>query len=186
VGGEPWSNPRWFAPTIEGVEYAVFTFTFRNCLGGCREDSVESKSEWILDAVTAIETAASFKSVDPTRVIVVGTSIGADAAVDACAQFIDHERIHCIGAVSLSPGSYLEVPYAEAVAELTEAGVPVKCVAAEGDTVSAETCAGIEAEGYEAIITSGSSHGIRLFDPSLEIDLTKLLQGWMLEWTFNK
>ena len=185
-GGELWSDPRWFAPMIEGIDFGVFTFTFRNCLGGCKEDSVESRDEWILDAVTAIESAASFNTIDNNRILVVGTSIGADAAVNACARLIDSEDVTCIGVVSLSPGSYLGEEYDEKVQELTDAGIPVRCVAAEEDTLSAETCQSVEAEGYESIITEGSAHGIRLFDPSLSIDLTALLQGWLVEWAYGK
>jgi hypothetical protein len=183
-GGELWSDPRWFSPIIEGVDFGVFTFTFRNCLGGCREDSVESREEWILDAVAAIESAASFITVDSQKVIVVGTSIGADAAVNACARLLDSEKVTCIGAVSLSPGSFLGVSYADSVNQLVEAGVPVKCVAAEGDTLSADTCNSIEADGFESIVTTGSAHGIRLFDPSLPIDLSVLLQAWLVEWAY--
>lgn len=183
-GGEPWADPKWFQPMPEGVDFGVFTFTFRNCLGGCKEDSVESREEWILDAVAAIESAASFKTVDPTKVIVVGTSIGADAAVDACARLLDSEKATCIGVVALSPGSYLGEPFTDAVNQVTEAGIPVRCVAAEGDTLSADTCNAVEAERYEVVISNNSNHGVRLFDPSLNIDITQLLQGWLVEWAY--
>ena len=185
-GGEPWTDPSWFSPMIDGVEFGVFTFTFRNCLGGCSDNSVESREEWIVDAVTAIESAVSFKTVDPSKVIVVGTSIGADAAVDACQRLLEGGEITCTGVVTLSPGSYLGVPYADAVSDLLDAGIPVKCIAAEGDTLSADTCASVEGEGYESIITPDSVHGIRLFDPSLPIDLTAYLQNWLIDWAYTE
>ncbi len=183
-GNEPWSDPSWFSQMIEGLDLNVFTFTFRNCLGGCSEDSVQSREEWIIDAVAAIESAASFIAVDKEKVIVLGTSIGADAAVDACARLLDSEKATCIGVVSLSPGNFLGEAFDEKVLALTEAGIPVKCVAAEGDTLSADTCSGVEAEGYESIVTNGSAHGIRLFDPALSIDLSVLLQNWLVEWVY--
>lgn len=183
-GGEPWADPSWFQSMAEGVDFGVFTFTFRNCLGGCKEDSVESREEWILDAVAAIENAASFTTIDKEKVLVVGTSIGADAAVDACARLLDSEKATCIGVVSLSPGSYLDEPFEEAVVAVTEAGIPVRCVAAEEDTLSAETCQNVEAEDYEFILSNGSNHGIRLFDPSLNIDMSELLQAWLIEWAY--
>jgi hypothetical protein len=183
-GGEPWADPSWFSPMIEGLDLNVFTFTFRNCLGGCSEDSVQSREEWIVDAVAAIESAASFVAVDKEKVIVLGTSIGADAAVDACARLLDSDKATCIGVVSLSPGSFLGEAFNEKVLELTNAGIPVKCIAAEGDTLSADTCLSVEADKYEPIITNGSAHGIRLFDPALNIDLPVLLQNWLVEWVY--
>ena len=183
-GGEPWTDPSWFSPMNDGFDFAVFTFTFRNCLGGCREDSVESREEWINDASAAIEAVASFRFVDPTRILVVGTSIGADAAVNACERMLTIEGIDCAGVVSISPGNYLDEDFSASVEALTQAGVPVRCVAAEGDSLSAQTCQDVEGIGYEAVIADGSEHGVRLFDPSLNIDLSALLKGWLIEWAY--
>lgn len=183
TGADPWSDPSWFVPWIEGLDHAVFAFTFRNCLGGCNNDSVESKEEWIVDGVSAIKAAGSFLSVDAQKIIVVGTSIGADAAVDACARLLDDASVKCVGVIALSPNSYLDVDYAETVKTLTEAGVQVRCVASEDDDTTAETCRSYEGENYEAIIVSGSSHGIHLFDPKLDVDVSALLVQSIIEWT---
>ncbi len=183
-GGEPWTDPSWFSPMNEGFDFAVFTFTFRNCLGGCKEDSVESREEWINDASAAIEAVASFRFVDPSRILVVGTSIGADAAVNACERMLEIEGINCSGVVSISPGSYLEQDFASSVESLTQAGIPVRCVASEGDALSAQTCQDVEGTGYQAVIADGNEHGVRLFDPSLNIDLSALLKGWLIEWAY--
>ena len=183
TGGEPWSDPSWFVPWIEGIDHAVFAFTFRNCIGGCDNDSVESKDEWIVDGVSAIKAAGSFLSVDAQKIIVVGTSIGADAAVDACARLLDDTSVKCIGVIAISPNSYLDVDYTETVQTLTEAGVQVRCVASEDDDTTADTCRSYEGENYEAIIVSGSSHGINLFDPKLDVDASALLVQSIIEWT---
>lgn len=183
-GGEPWTDPNWFSPMNDGFDFAVFTFTFRNCLGGCREDSVDSREEWINDASAAIEAVASFRFVDPSRILVVGTSIGADAAVNACERMLDIEGINCSGVVSISPGNYLEQDFSSSVKALTQAGIPVRCVASEGDALSAETCQDFEGTGYQAVIADGNDHGVRLFDPSLNIDLSVLLKSWLIEWAY--
>jgi len=183
-GGEPWTDPSWFSPMNEGFDFAVFTFTFRNCLGGCKEDSVESREEWINDASAAIEAVASFRFVDPSRILVVGTSIGADAAVNACERMLGIEGINCSGVVSISPGNYLEQDFASSVEALTQAGIPVRCVASEGDALSAQTCQEVEGTGYQAVAADGNEHGVRLFDPSLNIDLSALLKGWLVEWAY--
>lgn len=184
TGGEPWSDPTWFVRMVEGLDFAVFSFTFRNCEGGCSEDSVQSREEWVVDAVSAIKAAASFNSVDPERIVVLGTSIGADAAVDACARLAeDPEAVQCKGVVSISPASWLEIDYAETVTALDEAGVEVRCIASEQDGITADTCRSFEGEHYASLIDPGQSHGVRMFDPSLEVDIPVLLLQWLIDWT---
>ena len=183
---EFWADPSWFPPMIEGADFGVFSFTFRNCIGGCNADSVASREEWIIDAVSAIKSAASFTSIDPHRVIVLGTSIGADAGVNACVRLLDDDSVSCIGVISLSPGSYLGEDYGEAVAKLDEAGVPVQCVAAENDGHCPDTCLAYEGDNYESFIVSGSEHGIRLFDPASELDVPGLVAGSLIKWAFVK
>lgn len=181
---EFWADPRWFTPMIEGADFGVFSFTFRNCIGGCNVDSVASREEWIIDAVSAIKAAASFTSIDPQRVIVLGTSIGADAGVNACVRLLDDDSVSCIGVISLSPGSYLDEDYGEGVAKLDEAGVPVRCVAAEDDGYCPDTCLAYEGENYESFIVPGGEHGVRLFDPDSELDVPGLVAGSLVEWAF--
>jgi len=183
---EFWADPRWFTPMIEGADFGVFSFTFRNCIGGCNSDSVESKEEWIIDAVSAIKAAASFTSIDPQKIIVLGTSIGADAGVNACVRLLDDDSVSCIGVISLSPGSYLDEDYGEGVAKLDEAGVPVRCVAAENDGHCPDTCLAYEGENYESFIVSGGEHGIRLFDPESELDVPGLVARSLVEWAYVK
>jgi len=183
---EFWADPSWFPPMIEGADFGVFSFTFRNCIGGCNVDSVVSREEWIMDAVSAIKAAASFTSIDPQKVIVLGTSIGADAGVNACVRLLDNDSVSCIGVISLSPGSYLDEDYGEGVAQLDEAGVPVRCVASENDGHCPDTCLAYEGENYESFIVTGGEHGIRLFDPASELDVPGLVAGSLIEWAYVK
>ena len=106
----------------------------------------------LLDAQAAYEKAKMLEGIDPTRMAGVGSSIGADGVVDGCAE-------GCLGALSLSPGSYLTVPYTDAVKTLDDAGKPVNCVASEGDTTSANTCKEAAGENYQSFVYPGNEHG---------------------------
>ena len=107
-----WLDSSWFPPLPAEQSFAVFSFTSRGCDGGCSSFQPEG---WLLDAQAAMETAKGLPGVDPKRLVVIGASIGADGAADSCDD-------GCLGALSLSPGSYLTVPYADAVDALGGGG----------------------------------------------------------------
>ena len=138
-----------YPPMPEGASFAVFTFDFREFgeSGGSF-----NQAGGLLDAQAAYEKAKMLEGIDPTRMAGVGSSIGADGVVDGCAE-------GCLGALSLSPGSYLTVPYTDAVKTLDDAGKPVNCVASEGDTTSANTCKEAAGENYQSFVYPGNEHG---------------------------
>jgi dienelactone hydrolase len=155
--------------------YAVFAFDFR----GYGESGGEQ--DWpsnVADAREALEVFRSQPGVDPDAIFMVGASIGSDAAVDACGE-------GCIGAVSLSPGGFLGIPYLEALVAL--GGKPVLCVAAEGDSPSHSACRSGEELGlgdYRVHIYTGSAHGMQMFDITDQTPaLTDLLFAWLAEHT---
>ncbi len=114
----PWLDPPWFPDTASNRGYAVLTFTFRGCQGGCRGFDPQG---WLIDARSVLQVAASQLGVDPMRVVAIGASIGGDGAIDACAWLSGEQgAARCVAAVSLSPGGYLGVPYAQAVDALIE------------------------------------------------------------------
>jgi hypothetical protein len=158
--GTPWLDPSWFPPMLEGLSFAVFTFTFRGCEGGC---SSFEPAGWLLDAQAAVETTKGLEGVDPSWLVAIGASIGADGAIDACGE-------GCLGGLSLSPGSYLGVPYAEAVTALgeEEPAKPAWCLAAEGDRESAPTCRSAEGDHYRMIIYPSTDHGMQLIRPETD------------------
>jgi dienelactone hydrolase len=158
AGGAPWLDSSWFPPMLEGQSFAVFAFTFRGCVGGCSSFQPEG---WLLDAKAAMKTASELDGVDPTRMVAIGASIGSDGAADACGG-------GCLGALSLSPGSYLGVGYDEAVAAIDGAGNPAWCLAAEGDETSALACRSATGEQYRMEIYPGSEHGMELIDPDID------------------
>lgn len=173
---KPWLDGSWFPRMPEGRSYAVFTFTFRNCQGGCRRFE---RGAWLLDAKAAMRTARGLEGVDPQRIVAVGASIGADGAADACYALNEEFPSSCLGAFSLSPGDYLTIPYADAVARLGQE-VPPKpawCFYADEDVASAKACRAAQGENYRAWRYTGRDHGMILIKPGLDPDvLTYLLR----------
>ena len=170
---DPWNDPSWFPSLPEARSYAVFAFTFRQCGGGGGCQGFEPDG-WLEDAEAAMATARELDGVDPDMVVAIGASIGSDGAVDACGE-------GCRGALALSPGSYLGVPFAEAVSILDGADPPrpVWCLAAEGDGESAPTCEGASGDLYRSFIYEGSAHGMMLIRPESEPDVLGLILGFL-------
>ncbi|MCA9936131.1 MAG: hypothetical protein H6662_16055 [Ardenticatenaceae bacterium] len=153
AGAKAFDTPYPFPPLLEGESYAVFTFDFR----GFGESGGEFSQEGIiLDAHAAYATASALPGVDPQRMVGIGASIGSDAVVDGCGEL-------CQAALSLSPGSYLGVDYAEAVTLVDEEGKPVWCVAAEGDETAVTTCQSANGEQYQITIYPNGGHAMELF-----------------------
>ena len=157
----PWLDPSWFPAVPDGLSFAVFTFDFRGCVGGCSEFAPDG---WLLDAMAAMETVKGLPGVDPNRLVAIGASIGSDGAVDACGQ-------GCLGALSISPGGYLTVPYADAAAALGEdPAKPAWCLAAESDRDSAAACRSASGDHYWMTIYPGAAHGMELVRPEVDPD----------------
>jgi len=89
------------------------------------------------------------------RVVTMGSSIGADAAVNVC-------NGNCIGALSLSPGNWLGADYSQSVDASQD--MLVWCVAAEGDSQAARTCEHASGEQYKDTYYPGDKHGTALFE----------------------
>jgi hypothetical protein len=183
-GDRPWLDSSWFPGIPDGLEVGVFTFTFRNCDGGCQ--SMESEG-WRMDAIAALETAATLPNADPAALIAMGTSIGADGAVDACFDYNQAHDSGCLAAMPLSPGSYLNFPYSDAAAGVISGDVPgvVWCLASEGDIPSANSCREISDSGeYRSIVYPDDAHGLEMITPdhspsplSLLLDLLNQVLG---------
>jgi dienelactone hydrolase len=167
VGSQPWLDPSWFPEIPESKSYAVFTFTFRGFDGV--GDNV-SPSGWLLDAQAAIKISRELEGVDPTKIVAIGASIGADGAVDACGE-------SCLGGLAISPGSYLDLPFSGVVSAL-ESSDPAKiiwCLAAEGDSFSADTCRSASGDHLNTIIYPGDEHGMLLLKPEMDPDTMQII-----------
>ncbi len=154
----------------EGVSFAVFTFDFR----GFGESSGNfDPAGGLMDAEAAYAFAMTLEGVDPTRMAGIGSSIGADAVVDACTE-------GCLGALSLSPGGYLGVPYPVAVKVVDDVEKPVTCVASEGDHASVAACDSATGNYYQSVIYPGSAHGDELLQaPNNPDGIGEVIFDWL-------
>jgi hypothetical protein len=145
----------------------VFTFTFRNCEGGCQGFE---RAAWLQDARAAMEKAYTLEGVDLTRIVAIGASIGADGAPDGCTWLNGMYVNSCLGALSLSPGGFLTLPYREAVTALgaEQPPKPGWCLYAKSDSDSRRACENAEGENYLAYEYEGDMHGMVLIQPGLE------------------
>jgi dienelactone hydrolase len=153
----------------EGTSFAVFTFDFRGFEGGAQPASFDADG-WLLDARAAVEFARSLPGVHSDRLATIGASIGGDGAADACGE-------GCLGALSLSPGGFLNVPYYDAVTKLS--GKPTWCLAAEGDSRSAQSCRSAKSKTYQAIVYEGSAHGMDLFQEELDPAMPEVILDFL-------
>ena len=160
---EPWLDPSWFPTFAEEYTFNVFTFTFRGCDGGC---STFDREGWKLDVEAAMTEVVRMENINRSEVLTIGASIGADGAAYGCHNY-NNQLGGCQGAFSLSPGGYLDIPYAQEVASLEAEliGRPAWALYAVEDTQSA--AASREAAGslYRSVEYPGSLHGMWLINP---------------------
>ncbi len=159
-----WLDPTWFPPMNADVSLAVFVFDFRDYgeseKGGGGPDLTK-------DAKAAFVKAAALEGVDATRMASLGGSIGADGAPDGCLLYNQEVGSGCLGALSLSPGSFLGMAYAGVVNDLAPA--TVWCLAAEGDEPAYLECSNVSGASYRSILYTGIDlHGMRLITPELD------------------
>ncbi len=179
----PYLDPSWFPEMMADRSFAVFTFNFRNCENGCQKPEYAG---WLMDAEAAMRTVRALEGVDPTRIVAIGASIGSDGAADACFWYNDQFDNGCLGALSLSPGSYLTISYGDAVGSL-ESQTPPKpawCFYGVSDTESSITCQSTTGELYKTFEWEGSPHGMELIDPAIEPNAMALLLEF-LDLTFE-
>jgi hypothetical protein len=176
-----------YPPMPQGISFAVFTFDYRGMGESLPEmpNSLTSSefdqwiAGWLMDSKAAYEKAKTMPGVDPTRVAGIGASIGADGVVDACVA-------GCLGALSLSPGDYLNVKYTDAVKAVDDAGKPVWCIAHWKDKPSANACKAASGEHYKSIIyTEGGgeygTHGMMFLIPEYAPpDIGQVILDWIL------
>lgn len=174
----PWRDAAWFPPLPAARSYAVFTFTFRGCDGGCQETKNE---QWLIDASTAAEFAASLPGADPERIAIIGASIGADGAISACEHLLEIEHAACRGAFTLSPGNYLHNDYQASVHALGDAVPPrpVHCLYDVNDH-TADLCKDVTGDNFSSTSYSGGYlHGMHLINPDLDPNPLHELLGFL-------
>ena len=168
-----WKSSVWYPENTSGISIGVFTFTFRECTGGCQH---YLPTEWLLDIRAAITTAAGLTGVDPSLIMTAGASIGGDGAINGCAWLNQSGLGKCRGAFALSPGSLLLVPFENAAYELlhNEPPIPVYCLYGLRDDASVETCSAVP---DAKLVDYGyiDNHGFELLQPQKGPDPLLLL-----------
>lgn len=160
-----------YVPMPDGLTFAVFTFDYR---GYGESGGSTTRNKLVDDSIAALVQASKMERIDPSKISAIGSSIGADGAADSCAAF------PCVGVLSLSPGSYLGLPYNEAIAQLNENGIPAWCVASEGDWESAPACRKAGGDRYKSIIYPGKAHGTEfLLDEGVPNGIGQVLLDWL-------
>jgi dienelactone hydrolase len=158
-----WKSSVWYPENTSGISISVFTFTFRECAGGCQN---YLPTEWLLDIQAAITTAVGLTGVDRSTIMTAGASIGADGAINGCAWLNQSGLGKCRGAFALSPGSLLLVPFENAALELLQNAppIPVYCLYGLRDDASVETCSAVP---DAKLVDYGyiDNHGFELLQP---------------------
>jgi len=165
--GVPWKDPNWFPALSADLSFNILTFTFRNCQGRC---SSPEPAGWLMDARASLEFARTLEGVDPNRVITIGASIGSDGAIDGCAAVLEADPTACLGALSLSPGSYLGPEYSDMVTALG-VNTPPRTAWCLFDENEADSVVCNQADGanyYSESWSDGYLHGMHLLTPNLD------------------
>ncbi len=166
----PWWDPSWFPQAPADRSYGVFLFSFRDCQPfdiGC---AAWTPDVWLLDAQAAMQTALTLEGVDPTKIVAIGSSIGADGAPDACAWLNEQQPGSCQGALSLSPGGYMDIPYPDVVQQMGQSQPPVAawCFADETEIGICNAASEAGNPAFRAIEIPGGGHGNFLLRPDLD------------------
>jgi len=174
--GVPWKDPSWFPALSADLSFNILTFTFRNCQGRC---SSPEPVGWLMDARASLEYARRLEGVDPNRVITIGASIGSDGAIDSCAAVLEVDPKACLGALSLSPGSYLGPDYSDMVSALG-ANTPPRIAWCLFDENEADSVVCNRAGGdnyYHESWSDGYLHGMHLLTPNLDpLPLARIIE----------
>jgi hypothetical protein len=166
-GTEPWWDPSWFPTVPAEMSVGVFIVTFRGCEpfpSGCQTFEPDG---WLLDAQAALTYAAMLPGADPERIAAMGSSIGADGAADACFMVNAEVAGACDGALSLSPGANLNIPYETAVENLgaNDPPVPTWCLASPEEMGVCTSAEGAGNTAYQTFEIVDGRHGNELMIP---------------------
>lgn len=158
------------------LTFNIMTFDFRGH-GESDGEKPQDFSVYLEDAKAAYQAARSLPQVDANRIVGIGTSIGADAVINAC------EQAYCRGAFAISPGSWLGVEYSQSTQTLLEAGKPVRCMYAVNDGPSPATCwSRAPNDLYKIFAYPGIKHGMTFFVPrKMEADFGRNIIEFLVE-----
>jgi hypothetical protein len=183
-GDEPWWDPTWFPEMTADRTYGVFIFNFRDCEPMSERGCVTWDTDgWLLDAQAAMLKAVELDGVDPAKIVAMGSSIGADGAINGCVHLNEQHPGSCQGALSLSPGGYLGMSYENAVKRLGEnqPQVAAWCLADETEIGICNTAANTGNPFFQAWKIPGGGHGNMLLRPDLDPLPMQLILDFLLQ-----
>jgi photosystem II stability/assembly factor-like uncharacterized protein len=170
---KPWLDPSWFPENTLNFKPGILIFTYRGCENGCTKPQAMNI---LADAQTALLYVLNRPEIDPERLTVLGTSVGADAALDSCFLLQDTSEYACQNVISASPGSYLDYNFRSVTKLLVEQQTHVYCFASLSDADSAVQCMNdIKAANYHPFIGQGNQHGVEMFSPTYEANILETL-----------
>lgn len=181
---EYWWDESWFPPVPEGSSYGVFIFSF----SGSRPYPPDPAnppdfSAWLDDAQSAMLQALELEGVDPTKIIAIGSTQGADGAIDGCLYLNQQKPGACVGALSLSPGSFLQVDYPETVAAMAAVApeAAVWCVGMEYEISFCEYASEQGNPQFKYFSIPGKNPGNLLLMPGLDPLPMQLILDFLAE-----
>ena len=165
-----WWDPSWFPDIANDKSYGVFIFTFRGCNSfetGCVKFDTGG---WLEDAQAAMLAAQNLEGVDPNKIVAIGSSIGGDGAVDGCLYLQEVSPGACMGALSLSPDSYLTLNYDQVITELGKADPPITawCLAAPFQFDACKSAENTGNTAYASYEIPNGQHGTSMPRPGLD------------------
>lgn len=179
----------WFPEMPENLSFGVFAFDFRDHGESASSGESFDAAGFLMDGRAALAFGKQLQGIDPTQVITIGASIGADASVDVC-LVLDGVNIAsnqvdqgCIGALPLSPGNFLNVDYVAAATRLGAAphDVKIECIANLDDGNSPELCSSNIGPHHHGTVYPGNAHGV----PMIQMDLTPDIGQVILDFLLN-
>jgi dienelactone hydrolase len=186
----PIAQYTWFPEFPSDLSLAVFAPDFRDHGESQETNSGLDGPGFLMDAQAALDYAKTLPNVDPARVIIIGASIGADASVDVCLTLsgnqpaADQVDEGCIGAMPLSPGSYLGPMYEEVVTRLADPpfNIHIHCIASALDGPSPDLCEAELPGSVDFTVYPGrSEHGMAMLREEMDPDIGVIIHGFMLK-----
>jgi hypothetical protein len=170
---EAWLDSSWFPENTLSNAPGVLIFTYRNCYSGCKQPQ---NKKILQDAQTALQYVLTLPETDTDQITIVGTSIGADAAIDSCFLLQDKTAYACKNVIAVSPGSYMQYRFESVAKVMVHDQTDIYCYASRADVGPAATCTGFQSsEHYHYFVGKGHQHGIELFSPAFEMNLLDVL-----------
>ena len=159
-------------PALHGAGYAVLTLDLRG------HGSSGGLPEWAQmpgDVQAALRQLSELPSVDPSRIVTIGASVGANLALNACADLVG-----CAATVALSPGlDYYGLATAPAIPRLRDR--PLLIAASENDNnnpADSMMLDSLATSDHQLIVYPAAGHGTQML--AAQPELAARIVEWLV------